>query len=444
MRHRLLLLLVGLVCGLPTTRAHAHFLFVRIGPHAEAGRSVHVFFSEQATAGDPAFVDKITQTQLWAQSAPGEFHELKIRKAHDRLAAYLPMSGALAVVGRCEYGVLERKTPFLLQYYPKAITGEPEKLNALKPNRELPLEIVAQLDDEKITLTALHNGKPVANAKFTTIDDDLNNEEITANEAGEATWSPTEPGYYCVYTNVTIREAGELNGKKYTETRMFATLAFQWPLVRTDVDEEAVDLFQQAIDARASWRDFPGFKANVTGTANGVDFNGSVTVDAEGGVQIEIDNEAASDWVEDQLGSLAMHRMSSPDRGKPVMRFADDDADHPLGRLLTFSGGSMASSYRVKNQQIIVVNRNMGSLNMTITVLDNIENRDGNYLPRSYTVQYWDAKSGRLLKTETIQNAWTRIDRWDLPTRLTVAESTSDGFAVRNLKLTDHQLVKQK
>ena len=83
--------LVGFVlasaCGLGGGEAKAHFLFIRIGPEAEAGRSAEVYFSEQAEAGDPRFVPKVAHTQLWAQAAPGSFRALTVRKGADRLTA---------------------------------------------------------------------------------------------------------------------------------------------------------------------------------------------------------------------------------------------------------------------------------------------------------------------------------------------------------------------
>src|SRR3981081_777148 len=85
-----------------------HFLFIRISPLAEGGRWAEVYFSEQAEAGDPKFVDRIASTQLWVQAAsdPGRFRPLTVHKAADRLRAALPSSGSVAVVGACEYGVL--------------------------------------------------------------------------------------------------------------------------------------------------------------------------------------------------------------------------------------------------------------------------------------------------------------------------------------------------
>src|SRR5580693_5905297 len=123
-------------------QARAHFLFIRIGAPAEAGRSAEVFFSEQAEAGDPKFVAKIAHTKLWIQTRPGEFRELPVRQAADRLRAALPAGRSLSVVGECEYGVLARpnQTPFLLRYYPKAVAGNPDELNRFAPRREIPFE----------------------------------------------------------------------------------------------------------------------------------------------------------------------------------------------------------------------------------------------------------------------------------------------------------------
>src|SRR3954471_19398312 len=104
MNARVLVLLVGLAWGLTPGQAKAHFLFVRILPPAEGGRAAEVYFSELAEAGDPRFVDKIASTKLWLQTEPGKFESLKVHKTADRLRAWLPASGNMAVVGSCTYG----------------------------------------------------------------------------------------------------------------------------------------------------------------------------------------------------------------------------------------------------------------------------------------------------------------------------------------------------
>lgn len=436
------------------TQAHAHFLFVRVLPPAEGGRAAEVYFSELAEAGDPRFVDKIAHTQLWLQTTPGKFEPLKVHKAPDRLRAWLPYAGSVVVAGECRYGVLARpkQTPFLLRHYPKAIAGSPEQLNKMEPHGKLPLEIVAAIDGDRVRLTALRNGKPVPKVEFITIDAQLKNDKLTADDEGKAAWKPPAPGNYSVYTRYTAKEAGELEGTKYEEIRDFATIAFTWPLERTDADPAAVALFEEALAARAQWKDFPGFSAAIKGSLDGRLCQGTVDIDAKGKVSFaDVDPsqaEAVAPWVVEQLESIVLHRQAraaaSKDRPKPVLRFAEFKDDHPLGRLLIFDGGKFASSYRVKDKQIMVVNRHAGKENMTITVLDNERNADGLFLPHSYTVQYWDASTGELKRTETIQDRWQRVGSWDLPAQHTVSTATAAGLSVRSFTLSKHELLKSK
>lgn len=446
------LLLSALLFTVVVAPAQAHFLFVRILPPAEGGRSAEVYFSELAEAGDPRFVEKVAQTQLWLQTAPGKFEPLKVHAAPDRLRAWLPYSGTMMVVGECKYGVVARsnQTPFLLRYFPKAIAGNPAELNAMKPYGKLPLEIVASVEGDSLKLTALRDGKPLPKAEFTTVDASLKNDKFTADADGKATWKPSAPGNYAVYVRDVRKENGEADGKKYEEIRDFATLAFAWPLERKDADPAAVAIFEDAIAARAGWKDFPGFKASISGNLDGRRFDGTVSINAKGEV-IFTDNkpdreESVSGWVQDQLESIVLHRMvrpTSPDRPKPVLRFGEDRDDHPLGRLLIFDHGKFAASYRVKDRQIMVVNRHMGKENMTITMQENEKNAEGHFLPRCYLVQFWDAATGALSRTESFHDRWVRIGAFDLPAGRTMTTATQSGLSVRSFTMTKHELMKQ-
>jgi Protein of unknown function (DUF3386) len=449
---RILLLVVG-IGALQASPAQGHFLFIRILPPAEGGRAAEVYFSELAEAGDPRFVNKIAKTELWLQQTPGRFVTLKVHNAADRLRAWVPEEGAVVVVGRCVYGVLARprQTPFLLRHFPKALAGPPAELNKMQAYGKLPLEIVAAFEDDGVRLTALKDGKPVPKAQFVTVDARLTNVQLTADEDGRAIWRPPAAGVYSVYTRETRKESGEAGGKKYQEIRDFATVAFTWPPQRTDVDPAAVALFEEAVAARAQWRDFPGFTARISGDLDGRRFGGTVTIDAKGEVTFAEDDpsrtEAVSGWVEAQLDSLILHRLprpSPPGRPKPVLRFAETRDDHPLGRLLTFEGGRFASSYRIRDQQIMVVNRHLGKENLTITALENERNADGRFLPRGYVVHYWESGTGRLLRTETVGDRWRRVGSWDLPAAHRVTTATDAGLSVRLFTLTKHELARKK
>ncbi|HYT91154.1 MAG TPA: DUF3386 family protein [Gemmataceae bacterium] len=443
----LLLTAVGWLLG--HGDAQAHFLFVRIGPLAEAGRAAEVYFSEQAEAGDPRFILKIADTKLWLQSTPGDFEALKVQKAIDRLRAQVPASGSIAVIGACEYGVLARpkKTAFLLRHFPKAMAGTPEELNRLRPFDKVPLEVVATFAGETIHFVALREGKPLPKAEFHTVASDLKGEKLIADGNGRVTWKPARPGNYSIYTSFFSKASGTFGGKKYEEIRDFATLAFRWPLAPKEADPAAVALFEEAMAARARWERFPGFSADIRGKVDGRPFTGTVTVSAEGEVDLQLDDETVQSWVDDQLTSLVLHRGNGPrgkGEGKSVLRFADFDSDHPLGRLVAVEGGRFASSYRIKDRQILVVNRVLGNRQMTITVLDNERTAEGKFLPRSYIVQYWDAATGALQRSETVQERWQRVGTWDLPATHTVTAASGTGLSVRTFTLSKHVIANAK
>jgi hypothetical protein len=425
--------------------AEAHFLFARICPAAEGGRVAEVYFSEYATAGDPRYIDKVAGAQFWLQTAPGEYRPLPLRKLADRLRAHVPVGGPLVVAGQLDYGVLNRPgaPPFLLRHYSKAVAGKPDEVNRLTP-KGTRLEIIPAFGSDGVLLTVLLEGKPLAKAKINTVDADLAGEEFETDDRGQATFKPDHAGTFCAYTSHVNPTAGEHAGRKYDEIREFATLSFAWPLAPAGADDEAVALFEEALAARAAWQNFPGFTAEIAGDVEGRPFSGKVTVDAAGSVELDIDEAPFAEWVQDQLESITMHRAASQtpaaDRPKPVLRFADEVIDHPLGRLLAFEGGHMATSYRVKDSQITTVNRVIDRQNMTITVLDNDTNAEGKFLPRSYTVQYWDEESGAPSRTETVQDRWTRVGAFDLPARHTVTASSPDGFSVKWFRLSKHEL----
>jgi hypothetical protein len=430
-----LLVAVALVPGV----AHAHFLFIQIGPHAESGRGVEVFFSERATAGDPKFVGKISHTELWRQDEPGKFQPMTVARGTDRLRASLSGS-TVSVTGRCEYGVLKREKAFLLRYYPKAVSGKPQDLARLERHAAIPLEIVPVFSAEAVELTVLHNGQPVPETTVTTVDANLQNEELKTDAAGRVTWKPVGTGPFAVYVKHVTPQSGTLNGEKYDEIREFATLGFDWPVDGARVDDEAVAMFERAIAVRAAWSDFKGFSAKASVYLDGRRHEGPITVKADGEVTFGgeggIEDEAAREWVRDQLHSMVIHRVvSSGIRSKPVLSFADDDRDNPLGRLLTFHGGRFASTYRIRDDEIIVVNRNLGPENMSLQMLDSERNADGKVLPRAYQVQYRDAQTGAIVRVETVRNRWERVGKLDLPSSLSQTISSAGGNSVRSLTL---------
>lgn len=432
--------------------AQAHFLFTRICPPAEGGRFAEVYFSEYARAGDPRYIAKVAPAKFQVQTSPGKWQALPMRRLDDRLRAHLPTSGPLVVAGELDYGALDRpgSPTFLLRHYSKAIAGSAAELNAMAPLGS-PIELLAKFEAERIVLTVLLNGQPLTDTRIDIVDADLAGEELKTDSAGQAVFTPAAPSLYCIYVGHTLATSGEHNGKAYSEIKEFATLSFEWPLVAAPNDE-AIALFEEAVAARATWQDFPGFSAEIAGELDGRPFSGTVTVAADGAVDVELGEDAAmSHWIDEQLESITMHRAvassgsaNKSNHVKPSLRFTDSQLNHPLGRLVAFDGGQFASSYRVKDRQLMTVNRLIDGENITISVLNNEQNAEGKFLPRVYTVQAWNEASGEPTRTETVRDSWTRVDAWDLPAEHVVTSATADGFTVRSFALSNHAMTPKK
>src|SRR5262249_509393 len=115
------------------------------------------------------------------------------------------------------------------------------------------------------------------------------------------------------------------------------------------------------------------------------------------------------------LGSIVGHRLSGgPDEETPCA-FVDEDEDHPLGRAIRVLNDEFHSSYRIRDRQVIVVNRHTPGSRFTITVMENIRTKEEKFLPACYVVNTWDAKTEALTSSETHYQTWQRVGAFDLP-----------------------------
>jgi hypothetical protein len=208
----------------------------------------------------------------------------------------------------------------------------------------------------------------------------------------------------------------------------------------TDAEATAEQLMARAHDTRATWDGFPGFTAELAVSANEQQASGIVEFSADGAVKVSLPE--GFEWVETKLQSLADHRRGGGDR-KYDVSFADDHTQHPLGRLIKINDDAlMGSHYRIGGDVITEVHRTMGDTRFTITVIDVARNREGKYLPKMYTVSFWDVKTGNLKSTSVIRDQWLEVDRWELPSDLLTIETADDGQrVVKEIKFQGHKLL---
>jgi hypothetical protein len=210
---------------------------------------------------------------------------------------------------------------------------------------------------------------------------------------------------------------------------------------RAQENAGAEELMIRSHAARETWNGFPGFTADILASDGRHQAQGKITVSDSGELTLGIDTSDMA-WVDTKLESLVAHRLADESADYDVS-FADQDTQHPLGRLITINDDAlMGSRYRVQDDIIREVHRTMRDARFTITVLDVFRNPDGKYLPSYYTVSYWDAKTGDLRSTSVVRDEWKRVGNWDLPARLLSVESSPDASRViKDIRFENHQLL---
>jgi hypothetical protein len=209
---------------------------------------------------------------------------------------------------------------------------------------------------------------------------------------------------------------------------------------KSAADPAATKLLADARAARAIYHDFPGFRANIEINLDGKATRGQVEVGNTNKVTIKVDNAEAEKWAKHTLASIVGHRLSSgPDEETPCA-FVDDDTHHPLGRAIRVLNDEFHSSYRIRDRQVIVVNRQVTGARFTITVMENRLTKEKKFLPTCYIVNTWDAKTNALTSSETHHQTWQRVGAFDLPKETLAVKATGGKLEARSIKLSKIQL----
>ena len=209
--------------------AGAHFVFI---VPDEGGSTARVVFSDDLSPDEAVPVSKIASTKLTLRSGERKPTALDWKKAEHHYDVKLPGKGTRVVQGKTEYGVLtkgkDKKETFLLYYHPRAVIGTPKE--AMKPDADLPVEIVPVFADGKLRLLVAAAGKPLADAEVTVMlpGDKKQSKKVTTDKKG-LTEAFDGPGRYGAWVRHSEARSGEHDGKKYDEVRHYATLVVTLP-----------------------------------------------------------------------------------------------------------------------------------------------------------------------------------------------------------------------
>jgi len=215
---------------------------------------------------------------------------------------------------------------------------------------------------------------------------------------------------------------------------------------RTDVqdDPKARELLQAAFVKTARWQpDFKGFQADLRINVNGKETQGTVTVKGPRDVTVAIDDAELQTWAQNQIGMIAVHRGPrnfQESDGKYTLTLGGEE-NHPLGQRIIIHGDGMGSWYRVKNNRITQINRNMPQAAFTINVEDSAVTQDQQHLTTRYTVYYFSPKDRSLKNVDSFSDTHVRGGNSDLPATRRIISYENGEIAVRTLMFENHKML---
>jgi len=214
----------------------------------------------------------------------------------------------------------------------------------------------------------------------------------------------------------------------------------------TDVqdDPKARELLQAAFAKTARWKaDFKGFQADLRINVNGTETKGTVTVKGPRDVTVVIDDADLQTWAQNQIGMIAVHRGPrnfQESDGKHTLTLGGEE-NHPLGQRINIHGDGMGSWYRIKDNRITQINRNMPQAAFTINVEDSTITQDQQHLTTRYTVYYFSPKDRSLKNVDSFLDTHIRVGNSDLPATRRIISYEDGNVVARTLTFENHVML---
>jgi len=449
--HRVLLaVIVGAFAfgGFVPATAKAHFLWIGLrGSDSNKGTAC-VYFNEDPTAGSARLAKKIAPTKAWLRRPGGAPTPLDLRVVEQdetgQLEGAVDAQRPYCVDARFDYGVFKHDDhPVLLNYYARHVEADSaDQVASLATSEALPLAVSPRRDGEGLVIDVLWQGKPAAGCEVVVAAEGQDAQELTTDDKGQAKVAKAPKGDYAIRARKIEDKAGKLADQDYEATHHYATLTCK--LNANAAALSADQMLAAAREARAVWDDFPGFTADLTLGTGEQRTAGKVTITADGEIRLVGFDNVKTDRAKQLLQQLVQHR-SGGGGPEQTVSFVEESTEHPLGRLMTFNGDKeMNSAYRVKENVVTEVNRAMGPMKFTISVLDVHLNPEGKYLPTTFNVTYWDRASGKMKASETHLNEWVRVGDFDLPTRFILLRAEDEKREILDMEFSNHKLIEVK
>ena len=201
-------------------------------------------------------------------------------------------------------------------------------------------------------------------------------------------------------------------------------------------DPSAREYLKRTEDRDNLWNGFPGFLADISIYFEGKTYRGEVEVRPNRKVNLVIADEVRG-WAERTLQSIVYSSTRKPfaERYQGVgIVFGKDDLS-PFGQLVELSGDSYQTRFRIRDNEILVIERTTAEYRISIHMLHVERDEEDAKTRQSFVVYYYDKTDGSLQRSEAIQDEKVRVGRYVLPLRWHETEIRDGKAAYRALGL---------
>jgi hypothetical protein len=351
--------------------ARAHFLWLVPDP-AAAGNPVtaKAIFSDSLEPDTNVPVTKVAKTRLFIRTVGGQITEGKWAEGKHAYTITLPADQPRSVLaGVCQYGVFQRgqEEPVLLNYYAKTVVspagagpfrkGTMDRLS--EGMDQIPLDINLA-PPNKPGLQVVWKGKPLAGAEVVIITSPPGKDiKLKTDDEGlvQPPFADLGPDVRLIGLRVSHTEAksGKLDGKEYKAVRHYLTYVSSRgnkaakvkpvepaavPVQAQPEEDPAASIL--LAEARAAWRNFPGFTADLTVNFDGKTHPGKLALSGTGKVKVDVADDAARGRGHPQPRAPALPASplsSSPARTSPGAAASDAWAGRAAASAGTLPAG---------------------------------------------------------------------------------------------------------
>lgn len=222
-----MLLLAALAVLMPRT-ASAHFIWL-VSEHEGEKTVVNVYFGEEAIPDDPDLLGRLDGMILEQLNVGSKPANIELSLENGELTGSTVVAPDSLFIAKHDFGVLNRgDAVFRLKYYAKGgpAIGHAAWTDA-DTQRLLPLDVVPTLDGDTVHLRVRFNGELIEGAQVVALGPGLEQVEATTDDQGLASFKKAKPGLYSIRARHIENEAGEVDGKKYNDTRHYSTVAVE-------------------------------------------------------------------------------------------------------------------------------------------------------------------------------------------------------------------------